>query len=98
MEDDLMVMPEVAKSVCHSFWIAVGGDKGSIENDPLAVSSTTIATAPENPRATPHVQPQAAVQSEKADESCAVLKRHIDNGYNRKVLPQKSRPSADRLL
>jgi hypothetical protein len=69
MEDDLMVMPEAAKSVCHSFWIAVGGYKGSIENDPHAVSSTTVATAPENPRVTPHVQPQAAIQSEKADES-----------------------------
>lgn len=69
MEDDLMVMPEAARSVCHSFWIAVGGDKGSIENAPPAVSSTTVATAPENPRVAPPVQPQAAGQSEKADES-----------------------------
>lgn len=69
MEDDLMVMPEVAKSVCLSFWIAIGGDKGSIENVSHTVYATTVATAPANPTVAPAIQPTAAVQSEKTDES-----------------------------
>lgn len=69
MEDDLMVMPEVAKSVCRSFWIAVRGDKGLIENAPQTVSSTTVATVPVITTAASPVQPQTAAQSEKADES-----------------------------
>ncbi len=69
MEDDLMVMPDVAQSVCRSFWIAIGGNNELINNVPQAVSPTTVATVPANTGAASPVQPQAIRQSEKADES-----------------------------
>lgn len=70
MEDDLMVMREVAKSMCRSFWFAVGGDKELIGNEAQTVSLTTTSPTPvKSTIAVSPLQPQATTQTVKDDES-----------------------------
>lgn len=49
-EQELMVMPDAAKSVCLAFWTAIGGS-GDVQNN------NTASTAPEKPAAVAVVQP-----------------------------------------
>jgi hypothetical protein len=44
MEDELMVMPDVAKTICRAFWVAIGGDKNLFVVP--QVPSTTVTIKP----------------------------------------------------
>ena len=57
MEDELMVMPDVAKSICRAFWIAIGGDNTVFVSPKEVPANVTIKTTAAAKPATITTQP-----------------------------------------
>ena len=91
MEDDLMVMPEVASPCAIRSGLQSEAIKGRLKMLLLQSLQQPLQQLRKIPELLPLFNHKQRFKAKKPMSLGAVLKRHIGNGYKRKVLPPKSR-------
>ena len=63
MEDELMVMPDVAKAICRAFWLAIGGDNSVFVTPQVVPTNVTTKTPPVAKPVSNNTQPTPALSA-----------------------------------